>query len=330
MDIATADAIVQARLDAAITEAGSLRETASRYAGDAISSSHGYIGFKTPNDIQKPAVLLPEPPSKNLADFFDATVKNVFADLSQNQPGYIDDLWKKYFPKISETLSADLDNWLITTIENGGIGIPLDVEAAIVQRGRDRELEIASIIQDAAVHEFAARGYDLPSGALASRFQQASLEAQKKISELNRETTIERYKERVETTKFAIEQGMQARKHAYEVIFMMMDKYYHMYDLAIETAKAEMQGYEAMWAAINEYYKAYTTIEGFLVDIDKYNKEKSYKFQELDFRRWEVSLKSQTSAAVSVADLFARSSAAYLSAQNTIVQLASTEAYTSA
>lgn len=331
MDIATADQLVGARINQAQSAANDLLARAESTAQDVIAASNGWF---TPGQIEmvkKPDVKIPDfYASTDLAKLFDEKYNNMLGDLQGKFFPLFDELVAKYFPKLNAKLNGDMESWLDDTIVNGGVGLPPAIENAIVQRAKDREMDVASTLKDQAVHEFAARGYDLPSGALASRFAQVDLEAQKKIAELNRDTAINAYKERIETVKFAITQAVDLRKHAYGFIKDLMLNYINLSDVAARVAESEVKAYQALWAATAEYYRAVTTIQGMLIDVDKFNADMKYRLMDMSFRTFQVSLQTRTTAATSVADLYARAASSYLNAQTTITAIESRAEYASA
>lgn len=332
MDIATADATIQSTLDAATSAAKTLEEKAMSYCKDATTLALGWVDPNPGKDIEKPNISIPKylPADVDFKNLFDTDYANILGDLQGKFQPMLDILMDKMFPKMRAGLADDCDKWLDDTINNGGIGLPADVENAIFQAARDREIESSLIIKDLAFNEFAARGWELPTGALASRLQAADLEASKKISEANRVQMIETYKIRIETVKFAIGQTVELRKHATTLIMGMLMDYLKLPIVAGEIAIAKVNGYKALWDATAEYYRAVVTIEGFKLDVDKFNKEMSYKFQALFVDGWKVSHTTSVNASVSVADLFARVASAHLGAQNTMVQLSANTSYAAA
>lgn len=100
-----------------------------------------------------------------------------------------------------------LDPWrakLLNDLLNGGYDIDTDDELALLNRVRDREVEVASTRVDEVGRTMAARGFPLPPGELAVHIDRAWQDMQDKVSTANREIYIDRSKRFVENRRFTI------------------------------------------------------------------------------------------------------------------------------
>jgi hypothetical protein len=101
--------------------------------------------------------------------------------------------------KVRDTVSAMID---------GGTALPDAIERALFERGASRitidsEREVAQ-----AVDEFVSRGFQEPNGILTKRIARVRQGGQDKRAELNRDLTIQFHTQRIETIKFAVQQGL--------------------------------------------------------------------------------------------------------------------------
>lgn len=97
----------------------------------------------------------------------------------------------------------------LTTMLAGGTGLPPSIEQAIWDRGRAREDVIAKKATQEAYEEFAARGFALPSGALAGRVAEVWQKNREAGSTFSRDVAIKQAELEVENLKFSVQTGMQ-------------------------------------------------------------------------------------------------------------------------
>lgn len=95
---------------------------------------------------------------------------------------------------------------LLADLTNGGYGIDTADEVALLNRARDREVELALTRIEDAGRAMAARGFPLPPGELAIHIDRSWQDMQNKVSGVSRDITIERGKRYVENRQFTIEQ----------------------------------------------------------------------------------------------------------------------------
>lgn len=97
----------------------------------------------------------------------------------------------------------------LTTMLLGGTGLPAAIEQAIWDRGRAREDVIAKKATQEAYEEFAARGFALPSGALAGRVAEVWQKNREAGSTFSRDVAIKQAELEVENLKFTVSTGIQ-------------------------------------------------------------------------------------------------------------------------
>ncbi len=97
----------------------------------------------------------------------------------------------------------------LTTMLLGGTGLPAAIEQAIWDRGRAREDVIAKKATQEAYEEFAARGFALPSGALAGRVAEVWQKNREATSTFSRDVAIKQAELEIENLKFTVQTGIQ-------------------------------------------------------------------------------------------------------------------------
>lgn len=97
----------------------------------------------------------------------------------------------------------------LTTMLLGGTGLPPAIEQAIWDRGRGREDVVAKKATQEAYEEFAARGFSLPTGALAGRVAEVWQKNREASSTFSRDVAIKQAELEVENLKFSVQHGIQ-------------------------------------------------------------------------------------------------------------------------
>ncbi len=107
------------------------------------------------------------------------TYRASYADMSNTMTtvvnGLMDDYLNKFNPQYHSQLAATEKQ--LTKYLAGGTGLKSEVEDAIYARGQKKNDVEAKRVQDAAFADAAARGFTLPSGALASTLARARQDA---------------------------------------------------------------------------------------------------------------------------------------------------------
>jgi hypothetical protein len=92
---------------------------------------------------------------------------------------------------------------------NGGTGLLPAVEQAIWDRARTRELNTTLANQDEVTRSAEARGFTLPTGAMAAQLREAQRDYYGKMAELGRDIAIKQAELEQTNAKTTIDQGMQ-------------------------------------------------------------------------------------------------------------------------
>lgn len=102
-----------------------------------------------------------------------STLQNAYAEAAPSMVamanGYVDSMMAKYNPRYAEQMAA-IESQLAKYLA-GGTGLNTAVENAIYERSRGKQDAEARRARDSIYNEAAARGFTLPTGALASAIQ---------------------------------------------------------------------------------------------------------------------------------------------------------------
>lgn len=168
-------------------------------------------------------------------------------------------------PTYSSTVQNAVRTDLLTMLA-GGTGLDPDVELAIWERGRSREETIGRRTIDAAINEWAARGFDHPQGQLNSEILVINEETARKITELSREVMIEQAKLEQTNRQFAIEQGINYERVFTAVYLAVVDRNFQIAKFAVETQLNIFNAQIAVFNVERQIYEA--KIAKYRVDLD--------------------------------------------------------------
>lgn len=158
----------------------------------------------------------------------------------------------EYVSSLKTAIEAKLGAWLA----GAATGIDPDVEQAIYERARVREVMIAEQAVDNAMRQFGARGFDLPSGVLVENVARAQQEQQDKSSSLSRDIMIKQADLEQKNILFAIEQGIRydgilidyankVAQRAYDASRYLVESAIQLFNSKVTLFNASVQAYVA-------------------------------------------------------------------------------------
>lgn len=258
------ETVVNQMIQEALSRAADMADAAKGYSDDAINAI-GALSLNRPNTLitATPPTFtgsLDDPTSTTLSNY-DANAGALVDKLATTFSGFLD----AWFPRTSTCLTA-AEQWLCDTIENGGTGIPVDVENQIWERSRARELTDANRLEEESYAEFAARGFSMPPGALADRVDRIRQDAASKISTHSRDVAIKQAEIAVDTIKFAVSEALKYRINAIQAALEYWKGYLSPYDIAAKRAMAEVEIKTKFYNSALEYFKAEVSLYGHVVN----------------------------------------------------------------
>lgn len=150
---------------------------------------------------------------------------------------------------------------LLYDLQNGGYGIEEADERRLWDRAREREMVSAQTRLGELARLHAARGFDLPPGALYAQQQDAQQEALEKNSTLSRDIASKRADLYVENRKFTIEAARQVEdmliRHAGTVAERALNAAKVTVELGVAIFNAQVAKYSAKLDAYRTYAAAY-------------------------------------------------------------------------
>lgn len=317
----SAETTVQTVIDNAIAKADQLIEEAKGYSEAAQTAAASFVSFDPPGlNTWEPAPVPDFTPNEDLSMLFRTEFDAAYAKYLDLLSGKIAEFLTNYFPDVSVALQA-AERWLTNTIENGGTGLPVAVENAIWQRGRDKELIDAGRMEQEAIAGVAARGFALPTGALVARLQEVQLAASDKISTYAREVAIKQAEIEIQNIRFAVEQALAHRR----AVIMGSLEYMRAWMLAPDAALKEASG---MVGAKGNLFRDSIAYYEVMLRAESYRRDRAFKIADLDIQAGGIATKaftelaeSRAQAAVALAQASGRTASSAIASLNSMAHI---------
>lgn len=221
-----------------------------------------------------PTIVLPDTPIMELISLPTAptidlpTWAGVAPDGSTLTAPEVDFVWSEdyYDSDLLQSVTSRL-----TTMLAGGTGLPPSIEQAIWDRGRAREDVTAKKATQEAYEEFAARGFALPTGALAGRVAEVWQKNREATSALARDVAIKQAELEVENLRFSVETGLklesqlmtyagQYAQRALEAAKTAVEMSINIFNAKVALFNAQLQAYQTEAQVYAELIKAESLI----------------------------------------------------------------------
>lgn len=163
------------------------------------------------NIPNKPELVFPDVPTFD--DIIFPSAPNISISSFDSIAPTLDSLatpteFKYNAASYNSDIRISLFNKILYDIANGGTGLDVDVEADLYARGLERQRVENERLYDDVQNQFAATGFNLPSGAYASRLLSISNEISRKNDQLNREIIISQAELAQNNTQFTTQQAV--------------------------------------------------------------------------------------------------------------------------
>lgn len=188
---------------------------------------------------------LPSVPAITLPVFEGQRPVFVEPNISENWSFTPTPYQSDFLTKIRDKVSSMMDG-------NSGLG---PIEDALFARGRERiDIEVRRDIET-RTDEFATRGFTEPNGVLAAAIDQIIQTGQNNKAELNRDITIESYRESLLNLRFSVQQGIaleqlavnlhiEDQRLALQAAQFARDTAIQLYNLRVTVFNAKLQAYQ--------------------------------------------------------------------------------------
>lgn len=249
------------------------------------------------------SITIPGAPLLNIPQF-DATLA-VAPTAPANTFAFAESM---YASSLLTSLKTVLQKW----VDGANTGLVPEVEQAIWNRERAREVAISARKMQDAIRDFASRGFSKPPGAMAVAMQDALQESQDKDSATSREVAINQAKLEQDNRHFAMEQTIKVEgaliEYQNRIAQRAFDAAKYAQEAAIAIYVAMVQGYGASVQAYGVQAQVLKTrIEAELAKLEVFKSELEAQklIGELNVQDAEV-YKTRVSAAMSLVELYGK------------------------
>ena len=210
----------------------------------------------------------------------------------------------------------------VSTMLDGGTGLPANLEQVLFDRGRKRTDQIALKSSRESLEEWSSRGFSLPSGIVDERMRIARQENQDANNSLNRDLTIQFHEKEIEQLNFAITQGvaleniliqahLAIEQRKFDTLRFITEANISLFNARVAQYNAELQGYETDVKVYVEKIRAELT------KLELYKSQIEAQRLIGEINQQDVTLyTAQVNAAKTVVDIFV----AEVNAARTIVE----------
>ena len=197
---------VQSMIDEARADADQAQLYAEVASNIAIDAARQIASFNGVGDLTPYIEPIPDSSIPNLPVIYQQNYDVAFFDtIGQEYKDFLED----YYPS---ALASSAAVWIQDAIDNGGTGLPTDIEDAIWQRSKDRLDEDLGMRVQQAQDQFSRLGWVNPTGALMDQIARAQEERSIKACELNRDIAIAQAELEQKNIQFAVDQATGLQK----------------------------------------------------------------------------------------------------------------------
>lgn len=236
-----------------------------------------------PTDI---AITLPLPPNIQLPTFqgqrpvFDAPIPDENFTFTPTE--YVDALLDKVKAQVS-------------TMLDGGTGLPAAVAKALRDRATNAQDEDTTRQIEESFEEFSARGFEEPNGPLANRLARVRKDAASLRAGVNRDIYVQDQQVAIENLRFAVQQGvalegtliqahndfmrisLEAARYAVDVAISILNARISVFNAEVQAYQVDAQVFVDLIRAAEvqlEIYRSELEAERLKVDINRANVDK--------------------------------------------------------
>lgn len=216
--------------------------------------------FFSPSIPDAPTVSLPEAPSfENVSiPIIPEVIFPEFDSLPPEDEELLEPTFEFFYEEgeYERSLLDPLRSQLLDNLVNGGYGIEDADEQRLWERARDREAMVTEASIQDTIRRTAARGFQLPPGAMQALIEAAQQSSLEKMSSLSREIMIKKADLYVENRKFTIQQVKEVEDMLYKYWSFAQERVLNtakytaefgqqLYNAKVARYQAKMEGYKA-------------------------------------------------------------------------------------
>lgn len=296
-------------------------------AVNSIITTNVFAGGYDPQDATASPIDVPAIPttdfSTDVRQAFDYAFSQFNDDIQPQVLNYLD----TFFPDIAEAVKTQSDDWIVNTITNGRF-VPIDVENALWNRARDREVQESLRQEKSYIDANAARGFNLPIGTLNYAIAVNQQETSKRLTTINREIAIKAFDVANENTKFAIQQAVALRTAFVGALGDFIKTAMAQPNQATDYAKLILAAKNGLYDSAVNLYRAKISEEQMRTSVALENRGLELKSSQLavtsvaELNKTQISkAQVQANTAIQAAESLSKVAAAALATRNSMISV---------
>lgn len=243
---------------------------------------------------------------------FDATLDKIKQFTNDLQTSWL----MRYFPA---ALPNGLDP-LLQMITNGTI-VSEAMQEIFWERAKRQAVREARRAESEAINNWAARGFDLPGGAVNARLNRINQDLQFAVSDIAAQQAIKALDIQVDAVKFAAEIGTQLQLGLANAFTGLVAAYIRLPSAATDYAVGISNARRATFNVMNDYYRLLIDNGNLRMQADQTNAELHQRYLATSAQFMASHMSSQVSAAANATDSYARIAAQTLGGVSSVTQI---------
>jgi hypothetical protein len=336
--MATADSIAQEAQDAYL-DAKVIAQNALTSADQALAAAASAVNGLNLNwavlPVPVPTVAVSDArlavpsyiPSSDFSNDVKLAFDERFAQLNNDAKPLIQDYLATFFPDIDGAVKTESDAWIVSTIMNGEF-VPVEVEDALWNRARDREVQDALRTEESTIEASGARGFSTPSGLTNYLVAANQQDLSRRLQTINREIAVKVYEVANENTKFAIGQAIALRTAFVGALGNFINLATQLPNQAIDYAKTILAAKSELHSAAVNLYSRKIEEERLRTTVGFGNSDSYVKYGDLFIngrsRLTDAEIKIanvKADTAISAADTLSKVGAAAFATRNSMISV---------
>lgn len=317
----TAEATVNQIINDQIATAEEWKQEAQSAADDAFNAASALTTPSAPPSIGSVTSELPAEPSVNLGDLFDSESKSKQDEIEAMVNTELASFLGTYFPCGFIGLGTTICNYIESSITNGGTGLPADVEAAIWDRGRNREQRLTERLSAEVAAVPASLGWPTAQGATLQRQRMAAQDDVNRDSTLSREIMIEQARLEQRNIHFCVQQGIGLWLGVMRAAQNFVEMKLRTYQLGDQFAEGLRIATENFYTQSLQFFQANAQLDQISLRYDASKVERDLDTSRLAADIIHKQASRKTEAAMAKARMLGDGAASALSTLNTMTSL---------
>jgi len=283
--------------------------------------------YTNPDDVVPNAITPPALPAGDFSTDVRTAFDYAFGTLNDAVQPQVLNYLETFFPDIAEAVKTGSDDWIVGTMADGRF-VPIEVENAIWNRARDREVQEARRAEESIAEASAARGFSAPPGVMLAAVSSTRQELAMKLTTINREITVKAFDTANENSKFAVEQAVRLRTAFVGALGDFIKTAMAQPNQAVDYAKTILAAKTGLYDSAVSLYRANIEQERMRSSVSLENKGMDMK-SETDWVSGRAAAtdaqiamaRVRADAAMSAADTLSRVAAAAMATRNSMISV---------